>query len=76
MEIECTREKVPAFCFSSLKCVDMFALLPAWASCPHKPAVSWLLILSSGVLGRRLESEFHLCQGTLARERGSLISEL
>lgn len=56
--------------------MDVFALLPVWAFCPHEPAVSWLLVLSPGVLGRGLESEFHLCQGPFARERGSLISNL
>lgn len=38
----------------------MFAPLPMWASCSREPAVSWLLLLSSGVvLGRRRESGFH-----------------
>lgn len=41
-------------------CVDVFAPLPMWASCSREPAVSWLLLLSSGVvLGRRRESGFH-----------------
>lgn len=40
--------------------MDVFAPLPMWASCSREPAVSWLFILSSGVvLRRRLESGFH-----------------
>lgn len=50
---------------------DMFAPLPARASCSCEPAVPWLLIFSSGVVfGKGLESGSH-CVRVYLPERGA-----